>query len=62
MQLLKKLLSKLNTFMFNDQRRWEEDYLSQSVDHVDLERRIKQLDRGTIEVGPFGSRFKSVRY
>ena len=43
MQLLKKLLSKLNTFMFNDQRRWEEDYLSQSVDHVDLERRIKPV-------------------
>ena len=62
MQLLKKILSKLYTFMFNDQRRWEEDYLSQSVDHVDLERRIKQLDRGQIEVGPFGNRVKSVRY
>ena len=62
MQLLKKILSKLNTFMFNDQRTWEEDYLSQSVDHVDLERRIKQLDRGQIEVGPFGNRVKSVRY
>ncbi len=48
--------------MFRSQRSWEEDYLSQSVDHVDLERRIKQLDRGQIEVGPFGNRIKSVRY
>mgnify|MGYP001965132983 FL=1 len=38
------------------QSRWEEHYLSQSVDHVDLERRIKQLDRGQVQVGPFGAR------
>ena len=62
MRLLKKIISKLNSTIFNNQRRWEEAYLSQSVDHVDLERRIKQLDRRQIEVGPFGSRVKSCRY
>ena len=62
MRLLKKIISKLNSTIFNNQRRWEEAYLSQSGDHVDLERRIKQLDRGQIEVGPFGNRVKSVRY
>ena len=62
MRLLKKIISKLNSTIFYNQRRWEEAYLSQSVDHVDLERRIKQLDRGQIEVGPFGNRVKSVRY
>ena len=62
MRLLKKIISKLNSTIFNNQRRWAEAYLSQSVDHVDLERRIKQLDRGQIEVGPFGNRVKSVRY
>ena len=62
MRFLIELLKKLNSAMFSSQRSWEEDYLSQSVDHVDLERRIKQLDRGQIEVGPFGNRIKSVRY
>ena len=62
MRLLLKILSKLNEKIFYNQRRWEEDYLSRSVDHVDLERRIKQLDRRQIEVGPFGTRVKSVRY
>ena len=61
MQFLKKILSKLKPMVWTQQR-WEEDYLSRSVDHVDLERRIKQLDRRQIEVGPFGHRIKSVRY
>jgi hypothetical protein len=61
MQFLKKILSKLKPMVWTQQR-WEEDYLSRSVDHVDLERRIKQLDRRQIEVGPFGHRIKQVRY
>ena len=61
MQLLRKIISKLKSMVWTQQR-WEEDYLSRSVDHVDLERRIKQLDRRQIEVGPFGTRVKSVRY
>ena len=61
MQLLRKIISKLKSMVWTQQR-WEEDYLSRSVDHVDLERRIKQLDRRQIEVGPFGNRIKSVRY
>jgi hypothetical protein len=61
MQLLRKIISKLKSMVWTQQR-WEEDYLSRSVDHVDLERRIKQLDRRQIEVGPFGHRIKSVRY
>lgn len=61
MQFLKKILHSLSKMVWT-QRRWDEDYLSQSVDHVDLERRIKQLDRRQIEMGPFGHRIKSVRY
>jgi hypothetical protein len=61
MQFLKKILHSLSKMVWT-QRRWDEDYLSQSVDHVDLERRIKQLDRRQVEVGPFGHRIKSVRY
>ena len=61
MQLLRKIISKLKSMVWTQQR-WEEDYLSRSVDHVDLERRIKQLDRRQIEVGPFGHRIKQVRY
>ena len=61
MQFLKKILSKLKPMVWTQQR-WEEDYLYRSVDHVDLERRIKQLDRRQIEVGPFGHRIKQVRY
>ena len=61
MRLLHKLYQKLKSKAWTQQR-WEEHYLSQSVDHVDLERRIKQLDRRQIEVGPFGSRVKSCRY
>ena len=61
MRLLHKLYQKLKSKVWTQQR-GEEHYLSQSVDHVDLERRIKQLDRRQIEVGPFGSRVKSCRY
>ena len=61
MQVLRTIIKKLKSMVWTQQR-WEEDYLSRSVDHVDLERRIKQLDRRQIEVGPFGHRIKSVRY
>lgn len=55
MRLLHTILKKLKSMVWT-QSRWEEHYLSQSVDHVDLERRIKQLDRGQVQVGPFGAR------
>ncbi len=55
MRLLHKILKSLKSLVWT-QGRWEEHYLSQSVDHVDLERRIKQLDRGQVQVGPFGAR------
>jgi len=29
-------------------RNWEEDYLARSVDIYDLERRIRELDRGKV--------------
>jgi hypothetical protein len=61
MQVLRTIIKKLKSMVWTQQR-WEEDYLSRSVDHVDLERRIKQLDRRQIEVGPFGHRIKQVRY
>ena len=50
MRFLRKLLSKL----FWSEKDRVEDYLSQSTDHADLERRIRQLDRGEINAGPFG--------
>ena len=50
MQIL-HFLKKLFTY---SQRNWDEDYLSKSVDHVDLERRIRELDRRQIVTGPFG--------
>jgi len=37
-------------------RNWDEDYLSKSVDHVDLERRIRELDRRQVITGPFGTK------
>ena len=61
MQVLRTIIKKLKSMVWTQQR-WEEDYLSRSVDHVDLERRIKQLDRRQSEVGPFGHRIKQVRY
>jgi|TARA_B100000212_G_scaffold6567_1_gene4903 hypothetical protein len=33
---------------------WEEDYLSRSVDHYDLERRQRAISNGTVKVGPYG--------
>ena len=44
---------KLFTF---SQRDWDEEYLSRSVDHIDLERRIRELDRRQVVTGPFGAK------
>lgn len=35
-------------------RNWQEEYLARSVDHCDLERRIRKLDRGQVQPGLFG--------
>jgi hypothetical protein len=51
MRTLRKLLSKL----FRTQKDWTEDYLGQSTDHADLERRIRKLDRREVTHGPFGT-------
>ena len=43
------LLSKIKNFFKKDSRqRWEEEYLSQAKDLVDLEQRQKRLDRGEV--------------
>lgn len=36
----------------------EEIYLSNAIDHFDLEQRIRKLDRGQINCGPFGYKEK----
>ena len=46
-----QFIKKLFTYT---ERNWDEDYLSKSVDHVDLERRIRELDRRQVVTGPFG--------
>ena len=51
MRFLRKLLSKL----FWSEKDWVENYLSQSTDHADLERRIRKLDRREVTHGPFGT-------
>jgi len=43
---IKKRLS--NLFTKDSQQRWEEEYLSRSVDLHDLERRQKRLERGEV--------------
>lgn len=50
MRTLLKQLKKI----FWTSTNWEEDYLSKSTDHADLERRIRQLDRREVKVGPWG--------
>jgi hypothetical protein len=40
---------------------WVEKYLSDSVDHYDLERRQRELDRGQIRPGYYGHT-KPIRY
>ena len=48
--------------LFWSNKDWTEDYLSRSTDHADLERRIRQLDRGEIKVGPFGTYTQHYRF
>ena len=57
MRTLRKVFKKI----FQSDREWIEEYLGRSTDHADLERRIRQLDRGEVKVGPFGS-YKQYRY
>ena len=40
---------------------WVEKYLSDSVDHYDLERRQRELDRGQVRPGFYGHT-KPIRY
>ena len=48
MQLLINAIKK-----FFKIRNWDEEYLNGAVDHYDLERRQRQLDRRSIVTGPF---------
>ena len=56
------MLSFLKKLFTYTERNWDEEYLSRATDHADLERRIRQLDRGEVKVGPFGSYNKQYRY
>ena len=49
-----RTLLKFIKQLFQSEKDWVESYLGQSTDHADLERRIRELDRGEITVGPFG--------
>lgn len=51
---MRNLLKQLRK-LFWTRTNWEEDYLSQSLDHADLERRIRKLDRREVTTGPFGT-------
>jgi hypothetical protein len=42
-----------NLFKFNTQN-WNEKYLADAVDHYDLERRQRELDRGQVRPGFYG--------
>ena len=53
---MRKLLNYIKSLFI--ETNWEEKYLSQSVDHYDLERRQRALNNGTITVGPYGRRQK----
>jgi len=52
--MLRKILKLFSNLVWT-QRNWEEDYLAQSTDHADLERRIRKLDRREVKAGPFGT-------
>ena len=49
-----RTLLKFIKQLFQSEKDWVESYLGQSTDHADLERRIRQLDRGEVQAGPFG--------
>jgi len=52
--MLRKILKLFSNLLWT-QKNWEEDYLAQSTDHADLERRIRKLDRREVTHGPFGT-------
>ena len=58
---MRTLLKFFQTLFWTD-KDWTENYLSLSTDHADLERRIRQLDRGEIKAGPFGYSKQYNRY
>ena len=47
--MLRKILKLFSNLLWT-QKNWEEDYLAQSTDHADLERRIRKLGRSHIMV------------
>ena len=47
--------------LFWTERDWQNNYLGNATDHADLERRIRELDRGEVKVGPFGA-YKQYRH
>jgi len=57
MERLFAFIKKLFTY-----RSPEEIYLSNAIDHFDLEQRIRKLDRGQVHTGPFGYKEKYYRY
>jgi len=59
--MLSSILKSLKKLFWN-KRDWQEDYLGKSTDHADLERRIRQLDRGEVKVGPFGTYTQHIRF
>jgi hypothetical protein len=56
-----RTLLKFFKQLFWNERDWQEHYLAGATDHADLERRIRQLDRGEVKVGPFGA-YQSYKY
>lgn len=47
MNILKKITSAIGNWLYADAKKQQvEDYLSNSTDMADLERRIKQIERG----------------
>lgn len=47
------MFSKILNFMFAPRKSFEEKYLEQSVDHYDLERRQRELDKRQFNGGNF---------
>lgn len=50
-----RTLLKIFKTIFQSDKDAVEQYLSRATDHADLERRIRQLDRGEVKVGPWGT-------
>jgi len=57
-----RFLRKFFKTLFWSEKDWAENYLGRATDHADLERRIRQLDRGEVKVGPFGTYTQHYRF